>query len=291
MSIEAVSWAFKQDITPAAKKFVLVALADNADQHGICFPSYGHIQKKTCLGRRAVINFVNDLVEEGFVQKAARLRGDNSYSSNAYRLPFCDGTLAEHPLQKLFDYEIGGGAHGALGSAQDALGGSAQDALGSAHGAPLITIKEIKKEKKGPLSRPEFLREIDKGVIDGQFSAFAHLTESEIKIAAEACWDFWAGKGEWPGGGDTVAIVRNWLRGGMAKGRIRKAEQQKPAQADGAAMSAEDSRWRLRVKGFVGQGLWQPQWGPAPDESNCKVPMHLMNEFFPDGKIPSTQTA
>lgn len=280
LSIEAVAWAFKQGITPAAKKFVLVALADNADQHGICFPSYTHIQEKTSLSRRAVIDNIQALAEEGIIEKVGRARANSSTTTNAYRIPIPSKGLADHPLISLF----------AEGGAADAPGGVQEVHPGGAGDAPQITINRIKKEKKGALSRAEFLREIDGGLRDGQFNAFEHLTESEVKIAAEACWDFWAGKGEWPGG-DTIAIMRNWIRGGMAQGRIRKRTQATPAQAAGSAVSSDDSKWRMRLRGFVDQGFWRVEFGPAPDEMGCKVPPHLMTEFFPDGKIPSTQTA
>lgn len=275
MSIEAVSWAFKQDIHPAAKKFVLVALADNADHHGISFPSYTHLEQKTSLSRRAVIAHIQALVEEGFISKAPRLRGNASQTSNAYLIPIPDAALGEHPLISLFEE---GGANSAPPLVQPLH-------PPSANSAPPITINKTIKEKKA-LTRSDFLREIDGAWQGGEFSAFDYLTETEIKQSAEAVWDHWSAKGEWPGG-NPVAILRNWIRGGIAQGRIRKREAAKPAREEGPQRSAEDALWAARLKGYIERGTWLSMFGPAPDENGCKVPAHLMKEFFPDGRIPA----
>lgn len=277
MSIEAVAWAFKQDVTPAAKKFVLVAICDNADQHGFCFPSYTHIQQKTSLSRRAVIDNINSLVFEGFLDKAPRIRATGSQSTNAYLIPALANAMDDHPLRSLFEK---GGAGDAPHPVQEMHPPGAGD-------APHINHQYNPKEKKGAATRTDFLREIDKGLQDGEFNTFDHLSESEIKFAAEACLDFWGAKGEWPAG-DPVAVVRHWIRGGMKKGKIRKRDQYPPMEVDDRPqMSAEESQWRNRLKGFLDRGFWHPAFGPSPDETGCKAPLHLMNEFFPDGKVPA----
>jgi hypothetical protein len=284
LSIEAIAWAFNQDVTPAAKKLVLIALCDNADQHGICFPSFTHIEKKTSLSRRAVISHIQALEEEGLLCKAPRFRKNASHSTNAYKLPISNEDLGDHPLISFFE---GGSANPAPPpSANPAPPPSANPALGSANPAPPITINKPLKEKKA-LTRSDFLREIDGAFQGGEFSAFEHLTESEIKSAAEAVWDHWAAKGEWPGG-SPVAILRNWIRGGIAQGRIRKRDKYPPMEMDDRPkLSAEDSQWRMRLKSYVDSGFWMTMFGPAPDESGCKAPAHLMKEFFPDGRIPA----
>jgi hypothetical protein len=280
MSIEALNWAFKQNVTPAGKKLVLVALADTADQHGMCFPSYDHIAAKTSLSRRSVIDAVKALADEGTIEKAPRFRPNTSSASNAYRIPIpCEG-LADHPLISWFSGE---GANPAPPRVQISHPPSANP-------APPLTTNITKKEKNA-LARDEFLRGIDQGRLDGRFDEWQHLTEAEIRYAAHECWDFWAAQAAWPGG-DPVAVLRNWIRGGIRKGHIRKAGKPDTARSDGSTMSADDQRWALRVKGWLNSGVWQEgMWGPPPDMPGCKVPPPIMTEFFPDGKIPATQTA
>lgn len=226
MSIEAVAWAFKQPITPVAKKFVLVALADNADTYGICFPSHRHIQKKTGLSRGSVINHISALVKEGVIESAARIRGDGSDTSNAYRLPIIEGCIDDHPLSPLFKR---GGVQNLYPPVQDLHppvqnldGGSAK----LVPHEPSFNHQLTKKEKKA-LTRAEFLREIDRGYQASAFDAFDWLTESEVKIQADACLDFYGAKDEWPAG-DPVTVLRHWIRGGVSSGKIRKASTSAP---------------------------------------------------------------
>lgn len=53
MSIQAVQWAFSLELPPTSK-YVLVAVADHADEMGRCWPSPSHIVAKTGLSERSV---------------------------------------------------------------------------------------------------------------------------------------------------------------------------------------------------------------------------------------------
>jgi hypothetical protein len=54
MSLPAITWAFKQNLRPA-ERFVLVALADFADEDSRAFPSVETLARKTGHGRRTVV--------------------------------------------------------------------------------------------------------------------------------------------------------------------------------------------------------------------------------------------
>lgn len=45
MSNEALKWAFRQEL-PMTEKFVLVSLADYADDEHSCYPSYAEMAKR-----------------------------------------------------------------------------------------------------------------------------------------------------------------------------------------------------------------------------------------------------
>ncbi len=57
-----------------AQKAVLVSLADNANDQGVCWPSIGTIAKRTCASERAVQNAIKWL-EEAKIVKANRTNG------------------------------------------------------------------------------------------------------------------------------------------------------------------------------------------------------------------------
>ncbi len=63
-------WPLRMPPTP---KSVLISLADNANDHGVCWPSLPRIAARTCLGRTAIIEAITWLEEHGVltVQRAA----------------------------------------------------------------------------------------------------------------------------------------------------------------------------------------------------------------------------
>lgn len=82
MSNRWITWAFQQEVSPAALKFTLVALADHAaddfedpETDGICWPAVGTLAAKTGLSERTVRLYLDRLVDSGHVSKVHRRRG------------------------------------------------------------------------------------------------------------------------------------------------------------------------------------------------------------------------
>lgn len=67
MSIQALSWVFKQKIRPSSLKFVLVSLADCANHDMLCWPSYAHIENVTSLDRKAIMRALESLKNLGYM--------------------------------------------------------------------------------------------------------------------------------------------------------------------------------------------------------------------------------
>ena len=85
-----MNWAWTIRLRPAPK-LVLMALADEADDRGFCFPSVRHLARKCNIGERTVQRLVRVLVELRYVSIEQRFRKDRAQSSNGYRLAL------EHP--------------------------------------------------------------------------------------------------------------------------------------------------------------------------------------------------
>lgn len=97
MSIEALKWAFEQEDVAPGPRFVLVALANRADEEGIAFPSIKWIKKKTGLPERNIRMYIDGLCEIGKLMKTERRRDDGGRSSNEYRLAILQPGLALTP--------------------------------------------------------------------------------------------------------------------------------------------------------------------------------------------------
>lgn len=105
-----------------ARKLVLLKLADNANDDGVCFPSYQYIADKCEMSKRSAISHIDDLIKMGFVTKKARKNKDGS-STNLYLLHLTKGS----------ENSALGGEKFALGSENSALGGSENSAPITSH--------------------------------------------------------------------------------------------------------------------------------------------------------------
>lgn len=115
-----------------ARKLVLLKLADNANDDGICFPSYQYIADKCEMTRRSAINHIEYLIKMGLVSKKERKNKDGSIS-NLYFL---------HLEQGSENFALGS-ENISLGSENFALGGSENISPRTSHS--LEPVNEPKK--------------------------------------------------------------------------------------------------------------------------------------------------
>lgn len=85
MSNEALTWAFRQDL-PLTQKFVLVALADYADENGECFPKHERTAQRTGTSVSTVKRAIKSLTETGYLTTTHQYRDDGRFRANRYRL-------------------------------------------------------------------------------------------------------------------------------------------------------------------------------------------------------------
>lgn len=122
MSMRLMVQAMNCEVGSPARKLVLLKLADNANDDGICFPSYQYIADKCEMSKRSAISHIDDLIKMGFVTKKARKNKDGS-SANLYLLHLEQGS----------EKSALGGENISLGSENFALGGSEKSAPITSH--------------------------------------------------------------------------------------------------------------------------------------------------------------
>ena len=96
MSVAVMTWAWQQPVTPAAKKLVLVALSDYANDDGEAWPTVKAgsdptrgLAAKTGLSDRSVRGWIDELEAEGLLTKATRRRrADGSLGPWVYQLNY-----------------------------------------------------------------------------------------------------------------------------------------------------------------------------------------------------------
>lgn len=94
MSNEAITWAFKQDGLTMTEKFVLIALADYADDDHTCFPSHKKTAQRVAASKSTVQRALSGLEAKGKVRVVPGRRSNGSTTSNRYQL--CVGGQFDH---------------------------------------------------------------------------------------------------------------------------------------------------------------------------------------------------
>jgi DNA-binding transcriptional MocR family regulator len=85
MSNKAITWAFDQEL-PTIDKFVLVVLADYADEANSCFPGQQKIAANTGASVSTVRRALGRLERHKLIARDRRQRRDGSRTSDRYTL-------------------------------------------------------------------------------------------------------------------------------------------------------------------------------------------------------------
>ena len=80
-----MNWAWQQQLSPTPK-LILMALADAANDNGVCWPSVTTVATKCCVSIRTVRRVMQTLVDRELMISEQRYRKDGSCCSNRYRL-------------------------------------------------------------------------------------------------------------------------------------------------------------------------------------------------------------
>ena len=85
MSNKAMNHVWEQSNQKGNALLVLLAIADMADDHMVCYPGKGHLAKKCRLGIRAIKAIIDKLQEAGEIQIYHRRTGVRN-ATNVYRI-------------------------------------------------------------------------------------------------------------------------------------------------------------------------------------------------------------
>lgn len=98
MSLKAMVWVWEQQGLAAPTKLVLLALADNSDDQGVCWPGSRYIAEKTGLSRATIWRHIKLLEERGLVRREERYNPeDGQQIANRYVLNLRAGNSNNAP--------------------------------------------------------------------------------------------------------------------------------------------------------------------------------------------------
>lgn len=169
------------------QKAVLISLADQANDDGVCWPAVGTIAARCCMSARAVRTAMDHLEAVGLLTRDRRFN-----SSTVYKVTPANFDKAAAPSKAGRKSGKGGTAPGAgaapLAGGAPAAGGDAPHAGGDAPGAGLgvrpvppnrhITLKEPSGEPSSPAGLPA--------------APLAADSETDLQAACRATWAAYA---------------------------------------------------------------------------------------------------
>jgi len=90
MSYPAMAWARTIKTGSATNKSVLLAVANYANEDGVCWPSQERLAEDTELSRRSIVRALDDLEAAGHITRERRHRSDGSRKTDLITLRLCD---------------------------------------------------------------------------------------------------------------------------------------------------------------------------------------------------------
>ena len=106
MSFQAMAWAISQEIPRTCEKFLLVMLANYADQKGYCYPSIDKLSLELSQDRKTIIRSIKSLIDVGLLRDSGRRVG-RTKSVIVYQLVGMPETSRFHYLYRLQNPETG----------------------------------------------------------------------------------------------------------------------------------------------------------------------------------------
>lgn len=306
MSLSAYAWAKKQTVGGATAKAILMAVADYADEAGVCWPSQAQLHADTELSERAIRNGLLFLEERGFLVRERRHRDDGARAAD--RIVLC--------LSRV-DQPASGAGSDAYSYRNDV---PLAEPLPAPDAAPTGTSCPINRhqmpldlpapraplgppmgdlepsEEKETLSRPKTPKK--SAVADEEFErfwrAYPKRKGSDPKKTARQSYDRAIRNGGAPG--DILAAAQRYAKDranedprftAMASTWLNQ-ERWRPDDRSGSGQGSlvddawegiSQKIWRLNIQMFCSSGHWPPTLGPRPSDYGYRGPPDLLNEF------------
>jgi hypothetical protein len=93
-----MTWVFAQDIRPSHAKFVLVSVANCANENGLAWPSIAHICDVTSQDRKTVIKALQALERTGHIEDTGERKGSTK-QIKVYQFRYCSKST-EFPIKE-----------------------------------------------------------------------------------------------------------------------------------------------------------------------------------------------
>lgn len=234
MSMRLMAQAMSIKVGNPLRKLVLIKLADNANDDGICFPSYQYIADVCEISKASARTHIDALIEMGFISKKARKNKDGS-SSNLYILHLGNGMPAD-----------------STGMPADSTGGMPADSTITYHSINQSSNLKKTKQKSAVVLLAEFGigGQLAEDFIAHRKSKKATITETVLKGYQREAHKAGIPLAE----AITISIERNW-QGFKAGWNWRDDKVATTTNTRKTSAFADDGSWAVGRKLNIDPGL------------------------------------
>lgn len=88
MSVQAITWAYKQSVSSSGAKFLLVTLANYADADGVCWPGVSRLADDMSANRKSILKWTHELINLYLITVEKRGGFGAGRAPNIYKLAF-----------------------------------------------------------------------------------------------------------------------------------------------------------------------------------------------------------
>lgn len=104
MSIKQMTLVFNDESIKGNEKLLMLAIADNANDSGVCFPSWSTLMKKTSMSRNSLAKWLSELEGKKLLFRKQRNRKDGSKTSNKFLIyPYQNEASLDHEDLEIFE--------------------------------------------------------------------------------------------------------------------------------------------------------------------------------------------
>lgn len=278
MSIQAVGWALKQKIPSSSAKFVLVAIANYADEDGRCWPSQHALAADTSLSERSIRNAIHALEELGILRRVERRRQDGSRTSDVIQIVAFETDDAQ-PAKS-----AGGLEKSAATTGRSFRNNRQMTTKQPADFAGLTTFEPSlnhQRNHSSAASPPRCADPVDK--FDEFWATYpsrgqapnpkkpasekfaravkAGADPESIIAAAKRFSEIERRAGRF--GTEKVAQAQTWLN--------QQRWTDYPTPSNEQATATDEARWSRSLLSHS-KGMWSDHWGPEPGKPGCRIP-------------------
>ena len=224
MSVHKISAVFRNSKSQGTARVVLLALANYADEKGICWPGFGCLSRDANVDRRNIIRAINGLIKLGEIEKI----GTGPHGSNKYKITVSSGAGVTSDTAATSDDGV------TIGS-----GAGVTRVVAEASPKPSLHVNNTSIEIETKLKGSKIAADWKPSESDCAYAASKGYSDKQIACLAEGFCTHWSSAdAKKPLKKDWKATWRKWVQNDIKFNGSPEEQRSKHRSRDGGGVVA-----------------------------------------------------